>query len=643
MARLYSLLTIKAVNSEKRTIAGIASTPAPDRLGDVVEPLGISFKNPVPLLLYHNTQKPVGAVTFNPPTFEGLTFEASIPEIKEAGTVRDRVEEAWHSIKAGLLHGVSIGFRAIEEAYMKETGAFRFIKTEVLELSLVAIPANADATIHTIKALDLAALGRPSPGVSGSLSPRARSAPPMTIQEQITAYENTRATRAARISEIMAAAAADSVTLNPSQSEEYDRLAEEVRQVDTHLERLRAWEQTQLTQARPITPALAADPHAAAAARAAGPVITVKANVPIGTGWVRYVQAMVACKGVYADAIQFANRWKDSTPEVAMVLRAAVAPGNTTTVGWAAELAPLKPLTDQFLEYLRPATILGKITGMIPVPFNVSVASQTGGGTYQWVGEAKPKPVGKLTTGSVTLGIAKCSGIIVITEELARVSTPSAEEIIRRDMRDGIAAFLDLEFTDPTKAAVAGVSPGSVTNGVTPITSTGTGPVNARSDIAALLAAITNAGGSAMRAHLIMSENNAMALGFSISGTGQSVYPGLTPGGGTINGINVVTSQAVGANVIALDPQGVMLADEGGLSIDVSREASLQMDSAPMSPPDATVVLTSLWQNNLIGLRAERFINWKKVRTGFVQYTTQTYIPGAVVLAAAESSERKAK
>jgi hypothetical protein len=45
-----------------------------------------------------------------------------------------------------------------------------------------------------------------------------------------------------------------------------------------------------------------------------------------------------------------------------------------------------------------------------------------------------------------------------------------------------------------------------------------------------------------------------------------------------------------------------------------------------MSPADATVVFTSLWQNNLVGLRAERFINWKKVRAGCVQYTVQTYV-----------------
>ena len=45
-----------------------------------------------------------------------------------------------------------------------------------------------------------------------------------------------------------------------------------------------------------------------------------------------------------------------------------------------------------------------------------------------------------------------------------------------------------------------------------------------------------------------------------------------------------------------------------------------------MNPADATIVMTSFWQNNLIGLRAERFINWKRARTGSVQWLDQTYV-----------------
>lgn len=625
--RAYSILRIKAVDDEQRIITGTATTPEPDRLGDIVEPLGVSFKNPIPLLLYHDTKRPVGRVRLLAPTVDGVDFEASLPTIDEPGTLRDRVEEAWQSLKAKLLTAVSIGFRSIEEAWINETSSFRFIKSEILELSLVTIPANADATIATVKAVDLAARGRNSPGASGTREPvRAlKDAHTMATQrtsEQIARWEATRAAKAAEMTTLMETAEAAGVTLDAAQSETYDTLGRDVADIDTHLARLRTLETTNVQRSTRIDTTADSD---AAASQRGGRVISVKANVVPGTAFVRYCRAMVISRGNLMQAVEVAKQWRDSTPEVELALKAAVAVGTTTDATWAGPLAQPTPLATEFLEYLRPATVLGKIPGLRSVPFNITVTAQTGGGTYQWVGQGAPKPVGKLSFAATSLGIAKCSGIIVISEELARVSTPSAEDVIRMDMRNGIAAFLDVEFTDPAKAPVANVAPGSVTNGVTLTPSAGPTPANARTDINALAGAMLAANISTANAVVLMSETNALALGSAQNPLGQSVYPGLSAKGGTINGYQAITSQALGTNVIMLNGEGILIADEGGVEIDVSREATVQMDSAPMNPADATVVLTSLWQNNLVGLRADRIINWKRARAGTVQYTQQTY------------------
>ena len=105
------------------------------------------------------------------------------------------------------------------------------------------------------------------------------------------------------------------------------------------------------------------------------------------------------------------------------------------------------------------------------MPFNTKVPTQTAGGTYGWVGEGKPKPLTALAFSSATLAVAKAAGIIVITEELARLSSPSAEAVVRADMIAGIAQFLDGQFIDPAVAEVANVHPASITNGLTPIVS----------------------------------------------------------------------------------------------------------------------------------------------------------------------------
>lgn len=166
MNRAYSILAVKAVEDEQRVIRGTATTPTPDRMGDIVEPLGISFKNPLPLLHQHDSRAPVGFVKFDKPTKSGINFEARIPKIDEPGLLKDRVDLAWQEIKAGLVRAVSIGFRPTETS-MLDDGGFRFISSEVLELSLVTIPANAEATIQLVRSVDanlLAASGQEQEG-----------------------------------------------------------------------------------------------------------------------------------------------------------------------------------------------------------------------------------------------------------------------------------------------------------------------------------------------------------------------------------------------------------------------------------------------------------------------------------------------
>lgn len=149
--RAYSLLETKEVDSERRVITGVATTPRVDSYGDIVEPTGVQYRGPVNLFLYHDTRLPVGNVKFGKPTKDGIPFEARLPDVKEEGTVRERVNEAWHSLKYKLLQAVSIGFKPIEYAYIEGTSGIHYRLWEMLELSLVGVPANPDAMIETVK------------------------------------------------------------------------------------------------------------------------------------------------------------------------------------------------------------------------------------------------------------------------------------------------------------------------------------------------------------------------------------------------------------------------------------------------------------------------------------------------------------
>lgn len=157
--KAYSLLTVKAVDEEQRVIRGIATSPTVDRVGDVVVPEGVVFRGPINLHLYHRHEMPVGNVQFGRPSKSGIPFTATIPDVQEAGNVRERVNEAWHSVKYRLLGAVSIGFRALDDGVeLMKSGGLKFTKWEMLELSLVSVPANPDAVIQSFKSADSEAI-----------------------------------------------------------------------------------------------------------------------------------------------------------------------------------------------------------------------------------------------------------------------------------------------------------------------------------------------------------------------------------------------------------------------------------------------------------------------------------------------------
>lgn len=150
--RAYSLFQVKELDEGRRIFRGIATTPATDRVGDTIDPMGATFKNPLALLHQHDHRSPIGTVKFGKPTKDGIEFEAEIPVIDEDGTLKDRVDTAWGEIKHGLVRAVSIGFRAIKYAFLDD-GGVDFQEVEIYELSTVTIPANSQAMITGLKSM----------------------------------------------------------------------------------------------------------------------------------------------------------------------------------------------------------------------------------------------------------------------------------------------------------------------------------------------------------------------------------------------------------------------------------------------------------------------------------------------------------
>lgn len=342
-----------------------------------------------------------------------------------------------------------------------------------------------------------------------------------------------------------------------------------------------------------------------------------------GIEFARFAMVLGVAKGDLPQALEIAKNRYPGSDRIITTLKAAVGAGTTTGTTWAAPLVDTyQHFAGDFVEYLRPKTIIGKFgTGLIPalrrVPFNISIPTQTSGGQAWWVGQGAAKPVTKFDFGTVTLDFAKVANIAVITDELARFSDPAAEGIVRDQLAAALIERLDIDFVDPAKAAVANVSPASITNGVTPIPSSGDDADAVREDIKAMFSTYVAANMSPTTGVWIMPSVVALCLSLMRNVLGHREFPDITMFGGSFEGLPVIVSDhAPAGTVILSNASDIYLADDGQVEIDASREASLEMTDSPVgnsaTPQGASMV--SLWQTNSIGYRCERFINWKKRR-----------------------------
>lgn len=132
-------------------IKGLASTNALDRTGDVIDHNawkqgGLDNYGDNPIILFnHNYDRPIGRAKYCDVTQNGLEIEAKIS--KSAGDVVDL-------IKDGVLGAFSVGFKVKDAEYNKETDGFFIKSAELLEVSVVSIPANQTATFSISKSFD---------------------------------------------------------------------------------------------------------------------------------------------------------------------------------------------------------------------------------------------------------------------------------------------------------------------------------------------------------------------------------------------------------------------------------------------------------------------------------------------------------
>ena len=139
------------LRADGRTIAGIAMPyNSPTKVGGYVErflPGAFADADPaqVPLTTVHDRESlPIGRAVRLTDTQAGLEAELRVSETRLG-------DEALTLIRDGAVNGLSVGFIPVEDHWDQTRTIVERVKARLVEISLVAFPAYADARVMAVR------------------------------------------------------------------------------------------------------------------------------------------------------------------------------------------------------------------------------------------------------------------------------------------------------------------------------------------------------------------------------------------------------------------------------------------------------------------------------------------------------------
>jgi hypothetical protein len=456
-----------------------------------------------------------------------------------------------------------------------------------------------------------------------------------TVAEQIRDLEATRAAKAARMEEVLQKSMEEDRSSDVAEQEEFDTLDSEIKQIDNDLVRLRRLEQLSIQKGRKVeAPAKGEEPAAAASQQrgTSSPTIIVRNSKDAddkfaGQAYTRMViaKALAHMEGIGGrmPADIAAARWGKTNPTLVEVIKAGVAGGGSGSGEWAAELVTAdNRYSGDFIEYLYGRTLFDRLP-LRQVPANVTIKGQDGAATGYWVGESKGIPVTTADFSSVSLTPLKVGAIAVISNELMRDSSPSAEMLVRDALVQASAQRVDTTFLSTT-AVSAGVSPAGILNGVAGHNSHGSTAEALIADFKQLTA-IFQSYKNASDLAIVTTPDLAVSLGLMLTALGQQQFPGVGQDGGTLLGRMVYTGDNVPSGAfIMLKPSDIWRIADSGVQVSISNVATIEQDSAPQGASDtpvaASATLMSMYQTESTAIKVVRSVNFAKRRSHAVQY-----------------------
>jgi len=333
---------------------------------------------------------------------------------------------------------------------------------------------------------------------------------------------------------------------------------------------------------------------------------------------VRAMLAHALAVDAYGSQDDIARRLWPKDEQIIPVMKAATAPADTTTSGWASQLAA-QSIAD-LVTTLGPVTCAGELmrravalefggSAQINVPSIISAAVGAGA----WIAQGAPIPVRQLVVGpGATLTPKKVAALFVVTQELLDHSTPNAEKLIRSAATESIGLEIDSAMFDA--AAASATRPAGLRNGVAGLTATaGGGDAALMKDLTALAAAVAPVGGTNIA--FVTSPTEAAKIAMR---PGSEFKIPVYASSGLASGI--IMAIALPALVSAMDP---------AVRFETSKQVELHMSDAPtplsaVDTPANTVAapIRSTFQTDCVAFKVLFEVSWGLRAANAVAWTS---------------------
>ena len=650
---------------EVKGMTFVLSDQSVDRMGDIIMADGwklSNFKrNPI-ALGFHRNDFIVG--TWKDVRIENSELRGRL-ELAPEGT-SPRVDEIRRLVDAGILRAVSVGFRPLKheplDAEEPWSGA-RFLEQELVECSLVSVPANANA-IAVAKSLQIspetmdfvfAKHGKRDAvqrcGFTGKHANTQRGierGSAMTLNQRISDVQVAIAAKQAALEELIAKM--DDSDVSDAEYEANTKLRADLAKLEKTREMLIESEKHLAGKtANENSTGTGGSRSRALSTTVLQPVEENGRGAPIILPggrkkdfepldlFVRAGTVAIRAKewGVSTEAARTKMYGEDIATKEAcdIILRAASAPAMTTVAGWAAEL--VQPRYEQLLPLLMPKAILTRLAprglaldfagaGRIVIPMRSRTPTIAG----SFVGEGLPIPVRQGAFTSQTLTPKKVAVISCWTKEMDEYSTPAIEGVIREAIQDDTSVAVDSVLLDANPATV--VRPAGLLNGVAALTATAGGGIAAIvGDIKQLVAALTTATFGNIRSPVWLMNPSDVLSASLVSAASTGVFPFKEEiKGGTLATIPIIDSSTVPAKTLILvDAADFVSVGGGAPRFEMSDSATLHLeDTAPAelvaagSPGVVAAPQRSLFQTDSLALRMVMPLNWVNRRPGTVAW-----------------------